>query len=116
LKEIAVSDVLGPIDVRCDAPRYAVVQACHQLGLQCPEDVRWCRIKYPLGQDGGWSKFVFKLWKRFVWSSIRLQKTCTCGQEFPALKKVTFTFNTGAVESYLLGQCQRCRTIFWEEI
>jgi len=28
---------------------------------------------------------------------------------------VTFTFATGREESYLLAQCSRCQTVFWEE-
>jgi hypothetical protein len=27
----------------------------------------------------------------------------------------TFTFASGKEAEYLLGQCRRCRTIFWEE-
>jgi hypothetical protein len=41
-----MSERLGPIESRCDAPPYAVVQACRLLDFQTPEDVRWCRPPY----------------------------------------------------------------------
>jgi hypothetical protein len=44
---------LGPIDVDCDAPSYMIVQACRQLVMQSPEDVRWCRMRHFLGVMAG---------------------------------------------------------------
>jgi hypothetical protein len=31
------------------------------------------------------------------------------------LERCTFTFRDGRQRDYLLGQCGRCRTVFWEE-
>ena len=31
----------GPVEIECDAPPYAVVQACACLGFRNPLDVRW---------------------------------------------------------------------------
>ena len=35
----------GLSEIECDAPAYSVVQACRKLGLQSPEDVRWCQAR-----------------------------------------------------------------------
>jgi hypothetical protein len=32
---------LGPVEMECDAPPYAVVEACAYLGSRRPLDVRW---------------------------------------------------------------------------
>jgi len=42
-----VSTRLGPILIDCDAPPYAIVQACERRGLRSPLDVRWCRGAAP---------------------------------------------------------------------
>jgi len=42
-------------------------------------------------------------------------KTCRCGQKLPSLDRYTFTYLTGHEASYLLGQCPRCKTVYWEE-
>jgi hypothetical protein len=42
------------------------------------------------------------------------EHACTCGEPLPDLKKFEFTFLSGKVGNYLLGQCRRCRTIFWD--
>jgi hypothetical protein len=38
-----------------------------------------------------------------------------CGHVLPTLEKYAFTFAFGKVVDFLLGQCHRCRTMFWEE-
>ena len=45
---------LGPVEVECDAPPYAVVQACAYLGFDRPLDVRW-RPARELTPAGGWA-------------------------------------------------------------
>jgi hypothetical protein len=111
-----MSSKLGPIEVQCDAPSYAVVRACHRIGLSAPEDVRWCRVRHFLDAATGWSGLFHALtWKKLLSRSETGEKSCNCGGTLPILERVTFTFNTGREESYLMGQCARCRTIFWEE-
>jgi hypothetical protein len=105
---------LGPIDIECDAPLYSVVEACGTLGFQSPLDVRWCRTSNFLGRqlvpDGGFHPL------RWLFGSSRSSKTtCTCGQPRPELGPCTFKFESGKEGHYLLGQCPRCRTMFWEE-
>jgi hypothetical protein len=39
---------------------------------------------------------------------------CTCGAPLPEPGQFIFTFSTGRLATYLLSQCPRCRTIFWE--
>jgi hypothetical protein len=108
---------LGPIEIQCDAPPYSVVKACRTLDMQSPEDVRWCRMSYHLSRQPGWREML----SRDTWKSILGMtqhpdaKRCTCGGELPALVKYTFTYITGQEASYFLGQCPRCRAVFWEE-
>jgi hypothetical protein len=95
---------LGPIDVCCDSPPYNIVQACTQLGFVMPEDVRWSRLSRFLSERGGF------------WAFFRVQEqTCTCGEKLPLLERCTFTLLTGEGLSFFLGQCPRCRTMFWEK-
>jgi hypothetical protein len=39
---------------------------------------------------------------------------CAC-QELPRLQGYQFLLSSGIEVLYYLGQCSRCRTIFWEE-
>jgi hypothetical protein len=42
------------------------------------------------------------------------EHACTCGQPLPGLKKYGFSCLSEKVGDYLMGQCPRCRTIFWD--
>jgi hypothetical protein len=108
---------LGPIDILCDAPPYSVVKACRTLEMQAPEDVRWFRMSYFLNRQAGWREMLSgQTWKSMLgMNQGPAGKKCSCGHELPALVKYTFTYITGQEASYFLGQCGRCRTIFWEE-
>ena len=35
---------------------------------------------------------------------------------FPLLESYSFTFQSGEQVEYEMGQCPRCRTIYWEKI
>lgn len=94
---------LGPLEVECDAPPYGVVQATRQVGLVRPEDCRWARLSQHLidwvtGRKGPGKRVL-----------------CVCGDPLPGLEKVTFTFDTGASLSILVGQCPHCRAVYWDE-
>src|SRR5947209_6856744 len=107
---------LGPIELQCDAPSYPVVRACRRVGVESPEDVRWCRLTHFLNQAFGWKGLFHPLtWKKLLSRAHGDEQCCSCGEKLPNLDRVTFTFTTGREESYLLGQCVRCRTVFWEE-
>src|SRR5262249_52174852 len=107
--EEAMSNPLQPMEVICDAPAYAVVQACHQLGFQTPEDVRWCRW----ANSAGWSRLIRQPLK--VLGGMSADRNCSCGQPLPELERYQFTLSNGTHQFYHLGQCRRCRTMFWEQ-
>jgi hypothetical protein len=108
---------LGPLEVECDSPSYIIVEASRRIGLRDPEDVRWCRLRHFLSEPPSWRELLSLQGLKHVLglSDRKKHKCCLCGQPLPCLARYAFTYNTGNEESYLLGQCSRCRTIFWEE-
>lgn len=107
---------LGPVEIDCDSPSYVIVRACRRIGLRDPEDVRWCRLRHVQTPRFRWRDwFSLKGLKRLLgWSKPPQQQTCVCGEPLPPLTRYAFTYRNGVEESYLLGQCTRCRTIYWE--
>ena len=100
-----MSNNLGPIEIDCDAPPYAVVQACEGLGFSRPQDVRWRRLdRHLFGRPAG-----FFPWLRGT------DPPCSCGQPVPSLEGYTFTFLSGRQAEYFLAQCRRCATVFWDK-
>jgi len=115
-EEAAMFNNLGPIDIHCDAPAYSVVGACERLGFQSPLDVRWCRMSHFLAgrhQASGVEEF-HSLGCPFG-SNRPPTTTCRCGQPLPLMEHCTFRFISEKEAHYLLGQCRRCHTMFWEE-
>lgn len=107
---------LGPLEFQCDAPSYKVVQACRRIGFYAPEDVRWCKLSEFSHASPGWKGlFHSETWKRLLSGGHPSERTCSCGEHLPSMDRVTFTFTTGHEATYLLGQCCRCRTVFWDE-
>jgi hypothetical protein len=108
---------LGPLDIECDCPPYVVVQASRRIGVRTPEDVRWCRLNHFLAEPPSWRQLLSLegIKSALGLGDRRKSKTCICGQPLPCLARYAFTYSTGAEASYLLGQCGRCRTVFWEE-
>jgi hypothetical protein len=108
---------LGPIDIVCDAPPYSIIQACNRIGIQRPEDVRWCRMSHYLsGEDGRKDSLHFAPWKTMFSATSKASRlNCACGHALPILEKCTFTFITGREASYFIGQCKRCLRIYWDE-
>jgi hypothetical protein len=105
-----MSKQLGPLEVSCDAPSYNIVEACTQLGFRAPEDVRWLRMSSFLNEyQGAWG------FLKLPGLSPREDHRCTCGQPVPRMDRFTFVLITGKEMSYFLGQCERCRTMFWEK-
>ena len=107
---------LYPIEIDCDAPPYPFVQACLMIGLQSPEDVRWCRLRH-LHQLPNQRLELFKIqtWKSLLGMSEPNHSTCTCRAPLPKLERYTFTCLSGREVDYFIGQCAKCRAIFWEE-
>jgi hypothetical protein len=111
-----MSNQLGPIEICCDAPPHSIVQACESLGFQSPMDVRWCQLGHFLTRQGEPQGHVgLPFWNWFVPRSEPKKNACSCGEPLPILEWYTFTFVSGQLLFFRLGQCQRCRTIFWEK-
>jgi hypothetical protein len=98
---------MGPLEVTCDAPPYSIVRACDWLGFTTPEDVRWWRMEHFWEARASWQDI---LRRHFGVGG----KSCTCGEDLPHLDMYAFTLSSGKEVTYLLGQCGRCRTMFWE--
>jgi hypothetical protein len=107
---------LAPFEMDCDAPSYSIVKACQRLGIKSPEDVRWCRLSRLSDRGSDWGQALLHPWKFFANLSEPGFRACLCGYPFPFLERCTFTLLSGREESYLMGQCKNCRTIFWDEI
>jgi hypothetical protein len=111
-----MSSRLGPIRIDCDAPPDLVVQKCERLGFESPLDVRWCRLSHFVnrpGEAGG--DLLLRLWQWLFRKDQPKPTTCSCGRPLPVLQRYAVTLPSGEVADYLLGQCRRCWTIFWEE-
>ena len=117
VEEVTVFSRLGPLEVHCDAPSYAMVRTCHALGFHAPLDVRWCRMSHYLSALIGWKGlFNRNTWKMLWETRARGEKACFCGEQLPRLMMYTFTLNTGEELSFFLGQCSRCHSVFWEQV
>jgi hypothetical protein len=111
-----MSDHLGLLELDCDAPPYAIVRACRKVGLQSPEDVRWRRKGRHAGRSHGWISFLASpIWGRLLGRSETSERVCSCGRDLPELENYAFTFQNGEQIEYEIGQCLRCRTIYWEK-
>jgi hypothetical protein len=100
---------LSPEEIRCSAPPYSIVDACQWLGFHRPLDVRWRHMGQRRGILGRWS------WRALFGTDKPKPRTCTCGRLLPALRRYTFVLVPAKAVDYLLCQCKRCRTVFWEE-
>jgi hypothetical protein len=111
-----MANELGAIEIDCDAPDYAVVRASRALGFRDPLDVRWCRLGHlPAEPRGVWAVLSPRKWTQFFGLSRPRGRACRCGRELPALEWYCFRGPDGRTVEYLLGQCRRCRTMFWEK-
>jgi hypothetical protein len=107
---------LGPLEVNCDAPPYNIVRACHMIGFRSPEDVRWSRLHRSANANAGQSDDLKHLsWRALLGMNQPGTGCCVCGQPLPLLEKYTFTLISGNQTSYLLGQCRRCHSIYWDQ-
>ena len=110
-----MSRSLGPIQIECDTPPFAIVDACARLEFQSPWDVRWCRLSDFLStHQRAHRRFGFHP-LRWLFGAQAPRITCSCGRPLPRMERCTFTFESQEQAQYLLGQCAGCRTIFWDE-
>jgi hypothetical protein len=99
---------LKPIEINCDTPPDQVVYACQRLDFHKPLDVRWARLsRFQTARSV--SDWLGKLFRRTPDPN-----RCSCGELLPVLDNYAFTAAQKFVADYRLGQCRRCRTIFWE--
>ncbi|HEY7425479.1 MAG TPA: hypothetical protein VH682_14705 [Gemmataceae bacterium] len=111
-----MSSHLGLLELECDAPPYAIVRACRKVGLETPEDVRWCRKGRHGKRSHGWIHFLASpIWGRLLGRAEAEAHACICGRTLPELESYAFTFQTGEQVEYQMGQCPHCRTIYWEK-
>jgi hypothetical protein len=107
---------LGPLDVNCDAPPYNIVRACQMIGIRSPADVRWSRLsRFINTRAGRAASLKHSPWRTLFGIAQPDNANCLCGQKLPLLERYTFTLISGNQASYLLGQCPRCLTVYWEE-
>ena len=106
---------LGTPDIQCDAPRYDVVHACRWLGFQFPLDVRWLPMNHCLGGQNPRHSIMRRFW-RFCFGHVEAEKHCTCGSPLADVRRYRFSGIFANEPDYLLGQCFKCRTIFWQKI
>jgi hypothetical protein len=112
-----MSDRTGQFEVCCDAPPYGIVRACEGCGLRAPLDVRWCRLRHVLArEEQPNAPLGVQVWRWLLGRKRRKPQACTCGEPLPDLKKYGFSMRSKKVGDYLLGQCRRCGTMFWDEI
>jgi hypothetical protein len=90
------------------------VAACEKLGFQSALDVRWYRMSHFI--KGQREKSGFHPWLWLFGMTPPPKTPCTCGQPLPLMECRTFTFVSEKKAHYLLGQCCRCLTMFWEEV
>jgi hypothetical protein len=111
-----MADEASQFTIDCDAPAYSIVHACQRVGLESPEDVRWCRVSH-FRKLAGQRRDVLnpRNWGSLLGLAEVREGKCNCGHELPKLEKYTFTLISGKELNYYLGQCLSCRTIFWEE-
>jgi len=75
------------------------------VGIEAPADVPWHRLSH-LAQ--GLGPTLLRLGQSAV--------TCRCGQPLVEPCLARFNFASGAQSDYLLAQCKRCHTVFWEQV
>jgi len=106
----------GTIDLECDSPPYRVVEACSELGLREPLDVPWWRLSRYREDRGRPTGLIRRLVRSLLFtddSADRLR--CRCGKPVPELDCYTFTFVNERQASYRIGQCAKCRTVYWDD-
>lgn len=103
------------LDVWCDAPCYAIVQACQWLGFQRPLDVAWYhRGRYLQAHRPTFGLLDVVGLVSWLFGRDLAPPTCRCGHALPALERCFATLD-GEGTPICVGQCQHCHTIFWDE-
>jgi hypothetical protein len=110
-----MADRLGVLEISCDAPPYPIVRACREIGINDPEDVRWCRLGRFHRRPIGWRELLRRGdWQALLCFRPPRRNLCSCGRAVPLLNTYRFALSTGEEVDYALAQCCHCRTVFWE--
>lgn len=107
---------LGPVEIDCDAPPYEIVCSCEAAGLNSPLDVRWCRVSHLRGRAAEHPSLWSRACRMFGAAGRSEPRACSCGQRLPKLGRFRFVFLGQSAGEFVLGQCQRCKTVYWEPI
>lgn len=108
-----MSSQLETLPVACDAPPYAVVAACAKAGFHAPLDVRWCSLRRSPARRRG---LLGILASNLLGRPRREVRSCGCGQALPNVDRFTAVIGPTFIADYLMVQCPRCRTIYWQEL
>ena len=101
-------------ELDCDAPPYYIVQACWQIGLDKPEDVRWLEAGHVLaGRGVAAPRSKSRRWNDLLEAGDLAAMHCSCGRPLPTLTRYKFTLNDSDIVFYSFGQCPRCKTVYW---
>jgi hypothetical protein len=103
------------LELECDAPPYDIVSSSEAIGLRRPLDVRWCRIGHMIRKPESRGLWAFARRMFGIPARPRI-RACSCGHEAPALDRVKFMCLGCSAGEFLLGQCPRCRTVYWEPL
>jgi hypothetical protein len=106
----------GTLEVICDAPPYEVVRACEAVGFRTPLDVRWVRACHVVQRrPPGRGLFSFRRWLELLGVGKPAGRACSCGDRLPDLRWHRFVYPAEGQSDYLLGQCRRCHTVYWDD-
>jgi hypothetical protein len=100
-----------------DLPPAPIVEACERIGFLNTKDVGWSKVSRLLSNRGGWfTHLLTRLMNAHPSPGAGRcpEVVCTCGEHYVLLLKYRFTLDTGARIDYRIGQCERCRTIHWD--
>ena len=100
-----------------DLPPAPVVEACERIGFLGSRDVGWSKVSRLHSNRSGWFTQLLSglMATRQSGGAGRCPEiVCTCGEHYVLLLKYRFTLDTGAKLDYRIGQCERCRTIHWD--
>jgi hypothetical protein len=76
--------------------------------------VRWLEGGHLLADRGiSAPRSKSRRWNDLLDAGTLAQLACSCGQPLPYLTRYKFTLNDQDVVFYSLGQCVRCKTVYW---
>jgi hypothetical protein len=102
----------GPLEICCDTPPDWVIVACEKMRFDSPLDVGWRQLGHQSRENG----LLTRIWRWLMGAVEPTEGDCICGGRLPALTPYAFSSRAESQVDYLLGQCPRCRTIYWQPL